>query len=53
MERKIATAVNCLFEDDFDLFGGSDCPALMNLTEEYFCGEDPDGMSSGIRNSSD
>jgi len=43
--------VNCLFEDDFDLFGGSDRPALMNLIEEYFCGEDPDGMSSGKRDS--
>jgi len=53
MEREIATAVNCLFEDDFYLFGGSDRPALMNLIEEYFCGEDPDGMSSGKRDSSD
>ena len=53
MECEIPTAVNCLFEDDFDLFGGSDRPALMNLIEEYFCREDPDGMSSGKRNSSD
>jgi len=36
MEREIATAVNCLFKDDFDLFGWSDRPALMNFIEEYF-----------------
>ena len=47
MEREVANTVNCLFEDDFDLFAACDRPALMELVEEYFCGEDPDDMSSG------
>ena len=47
MEREVANAVNCLFVDDFDLFVACDRPALMDLIEEYYCGEDPDDMSSG------
>ena len=48
MEREVANAVNYLFDDDFDLFfAAGDRHALMDLVEEYFCGEDPDDMSSG------
>ena len=47
MEREVANAVNYLFDDDFDLFAAGDRHALMDLVEEYFCGEDPDDLSSG------
>lgn len=47
MEREVANAVNYLFDDNFDLFAAGDRHALMDLVEEYFCGEDPDELSSG------
>ena len=33
--------------EDFDLVGDNDRPALMELVEDYFCGDDPEEMSSG------
>ena len=47
MERQVAQAVNRFLEDDIDIFGATDRPALMSLVEEFFCGEDPEDIDSG------
>ncbi len=47
MADRIAQAVRCMGEDDFDLFGASDRSALMDMISDYFCGDDPEEVSSG------
>jgi len=51
MEQRVAQAVRCMGEDDFDLFGPSDRAALMELVTDYFCGDEQDfeELSSGMR----
>jgi len=51
MEQRVAQAVRCMGEDDFDLFGASDRAALMELVTDYFCGDEQDfeELSSGMR----
>ncbi len=47
MADRIAKAVRCMGEDDFDLFGASDRSALMDMISDYFVGDDPEEVSSG------
>ena len=51
MEERVAQAVRCMGEDDFDLFGPSDRAALMELVTDYFCRDEQDfeELSSGMR----
>ena len=51
MEQRVAQAVHCMGEDDFDLFGLGDRAALMELVTDYFCGDEQgfEGLSSGMR----
>ena len=51
MEQRVAQAVRCMGEDDFDLFGQSDRASLMELVTDYFCGDEQDfeEQSSGMR----
>ena len=47
MADRVARAIRYMGREDFDLVGDNDRPALMELAEDYFCGEDPEEMSSG------
>ena len=47
MEHQVAVAVNWLVKGDIDIFEAADCPALMSLVKEFFCGEDPEDTGSG------
>jgi len=51
MEQRVAQAVRCMGEDDFDLFGPGDRAALMELVTDYFCTDEQDfeELSPGMR----
>ena len=42
----MAQAIRYMGREDVDLVGDNDRPALMELVD-YFCGDDPEEMSSG------
>ena len=47
MADRVARAIRYMGREDFDLVGDNDRPALMELVEDYFCGDDPEESSSG------
>ena len=42
MEQQVTSALNRHALDAVNLLGGSDGPALQQLIEDYFCGEEQD-----------
>ena len=47
MAARVAWAIRYMAREDFDLFSDNDRPAFMELGEDYFCGDDPEEISSG------
>ena len=39
MEQRVAQTLNCFANEDFDLFADTDRHALMDLLQDYFCGD--------------
>jgi len=43
----VAWAIHYIVREDFDHFSDNNQPVLMELVEDYFCGDDPKEISSG------
>lgn len=45
MEKCIASSLNNIADEELDFFGSADRCVLMDLVQDYFCGETPDSDS--------
>lgn len=46
-EVEVARALRLIGENEFDIFDSVDHRGLLELVEDYFCGDDPQEVSSG------